>query len=175
MGRGIRPAGARRGSLARDCLAVAIGAGLVRSAACGDDGGSGGDRLSVGVRLPGGGASRSGQFDRPLIEQELKRLGPHCPAPVVAATPDADVQQPQLQALITPGVNVLVVAAIDPKVPRSSVEAAHLPAFRSSPVTGPPRGPRPRPPAGWPSPWAAASPSAPWPPARQAARSRTRW
>ncbi|MEU2771958.1 substrate-binding domain-containing protein [Streptomyces sp. NPDC007162] len=125
MGLGVGPAGAQRGFLARACVAVAVGAGLVLSGACGGGGGSGGDRLSVGVLLPGGGASRFGQFDRPLIEQELKRLCPHCPAPVVAATPDADVQQQQLQALITRRVNVLVVAAIDPKVLRSSVEAAH--------------------------------------------------
>ncbi|MEU3514442.1 hypothetical protein ABZ770_03990 [Streptomyces sp. NPDC006654] len=123
MGLGIGPAGTRRGFLARTCVAVAVGAGLVLGAARGSDRGSGGDRLSVGVLLPGGGASRFGQFDRPLIEQELKRLCPHCPAPVVAATPDADVQQQQLQALITRGVNVLVVAAIDPKVLRSSQDA----------------------------------------------------
>ncbi|MFD5538279.1 substrate-binding domain-containing protein [Streptomyces sp. NPDC127079] len=145
MGLGIGPAGARRGSLARDCLVVAIGAGLVRSAAGGDDGGSGGDRLSVGVRLPGGGASRCGQFDRPLIEQELKRLGPHGPAQVVAATPDADVQQQQLKALIIPGVSVLVVAAIDPKVPRSSVEVAHLAGIPVVTCDRLARGPRPRP------------------------------
>ncbi|MEU9452653.1 substrate-binding domain-containing protein [Streptomyces sp. NPDC048277] len=112
-------------SLSRAAVAAAVGAGLALSAACGGGGGGGSDRLSVGVLLPGGGASRFGQFDRPLIEQKLRQLCPHCPAPIVAATPEANVQQQQLDALITRGVDVLIVAAIDPKALRSSVEAAH--------------------------------------------------
>ncbi|MFD8718587.1 sugar ABC transporter substrate-binding protein [Streptomyces sp. NPDC059629] len=127
MGLTVGLPGGKRGSLARAWVAAVAGAGLALSAACGGGGGSGSgsDHLSVGVLLPGGGASRFGQFDRPLIEQRLKQLCPHCPAPIVAATPDADVQQQQLNALITRGVDVLILAAIDPESLRSSVEAAH--------------------------------------------------
>ncbi|MEU2420204.1 hypothetical protein ABZ619_03940 [Streptomyces sp. NPDC007851] len=129
MGLGVGPPGMQRGSLARACPAVALGAGLPPSAACGaagpggrgGSGGSGGHRHGVGVLLPGGGASRFGRFDRPLVERKPKQLCPGGPAPVVAATPDADVQQ-QFGALITRGVDVLVLAAIAPGAPRRPVE-----------------------------------------------------
>jgi D-xylose transport system substrate-binding protein len=107
-------------------VAIAVAAGLTLSGACGADGGGGGngDSLTVGLLLPGGGASRFGQFDRPLIENRLKELCPDCPAAAVAATPDPAVQQQQLEAMITRGVDVLVIAAVDPKGLRSSVESA---------------------------------------------------
>ncbi|MFD3581912.1 sugar ABC transporter substrate-binding protein [Streptomyces sp. NPDC058683] len=117
--------------MSRAAAAVAVGTGLALTGTCaesdwsGGGRGSGGDGLSVGVLLPGSGASRYGQFDRPLIERKLKELCPHCPAATVAATPDPDVQQQQLDALITRGVDVVIVSAIDPKALRSSVEAAH--------------------------------------------------
>ncbi|MEU9407366.1 substrate-binding domain-containing protein [Streptomyces sp. NPDC048281] len=125
MGLGVDVPKRRR--LSRAAVAVAVGAGLALTGACGGSGhgdGSGGG-LSVGVLLPGGGASRFGQFDRPLIERKLKELCPDCPAPAVAATSEPDVQQQQLDAMITRGVDVLILAAIDPKALRSSVEAAH--------------------------------------------------
>ena len=116
----------KRRSLTRVSVAIAVAAGLVLTGACGGGGGSGSDdSLTVGVLLPGGGASRFGQFDRPLIEKKLKQLCPHCPAAAVAATPDPTVQQQQLDAMITRGVDVLIVAAVDAKAMRSSVDAAH--------------------------------------------------
>ncbi len=130
-GVGMRPggrlSGVRRRSLGRVVVAVAVGAGFVLTGACGGAGGGGGQGagLSVGVLLPGGGASRFGQFDRPFIEQKLKQLCPHCPAAAVVATPEPDVQQQQLDAMITRRVDVLILSAIDPRSLRSSVEAAH--------------------------------------------------
>jgi ABC-type xylose transport system substrate-binding protein len=121
--------GGKRRSLARVAVAVAVGAGFTLTGACGGAGsGGGGGRdagLSVGVLLPGGGASRFGQFDRPLIERKLKQLCPHCPAAAVMATPEPEVQQQQFDAMITRGVDVLILSAIDPRSLRSSVEAAH--------------------------------------------------
>ncbi|CAM5710573.1 sugar ABC transporter substrate-binding protein [Streptomyces aurantiogriseus] len=116
------------GSLARASAAITVAAGLVLAGACGEDGGDGGDgddSLAVGVLLPGGGASRFGQFDRPLIEKRLKQVCPDCPAATVAATPEPAVQRQQLEAMITRGVDVLILAAVDPQLLRSSVEAAH--------------------------------------------------
>lgn len=109
-------------------VAVAVGLGLV--GACGgggsgSGGGGGGDRITVGVLLPGGGASRFGQFDKPLIEERLKELCPDCPAANVAATPDPQVQQQQFEAMITRGVDVVILAAVDPQLMRPSVESAH--------------------------------------------------
>ena len=129
MGVGVGLPGAKRRALARVTVAVAVGAVFALAGACGDAGsGAGGGQgagLSVGVLLPGGGASRFGRFDRPLIEQKLKQLCPRCPAPAIAATPEPAVQQQQLDAMITRGVDVLILSAIAPRSLRSSVEAAH--------------------------------------------------
>ncbi|BBC34988.1 putative secreted protein [Streptomyces graminofaciens] len=119
----------RTSRVSRVFVAAVVAAGLVLAGGCGGDGGdsgggSEGDSLKVGVLLPGGGASRFGQFDRPLIEKKLKELCPGCPAATVAATPEPMVQRQQLDAMITKGMDVLIVAAVDPKALRSSVEAA---------------------------------------------------
>ncbi|MBD9701243.1 substrate-binding domain-containing protein [Streptomyces sp. ID01-12c] len=129
MGLGVGLSAVKRKALGRAGAAVVVAVGLVLTGACGGGdgsggGGSGGDDLSVGVLLPGGGASRFGQFDRPLIEKRLKELCPGCPAATVAATAEPAVQRQQLDAMITRGVDVLIVAAVDPKALRSSVEAA---------------------------------------------------
>ncbi|WP_105975507.1 sugar ABC transporter substrate-binding protein [Streptomyces geranii] len=113
--------------VSRASVAVAVAAALALTGACGGGGdeGGGGDRITVGVLLPGGGASRFGQFDKPLIEAGLKRLCPDCPAANVAATPDPQVQQQQFEAMITRGVDVVILAAVDPELLRPSVESAH--------------------------------------------------
>ncbi|MCZ4512512.1 substrate-binding domain-containing protein [Streptomyces sp. ActVer] len=117
----------KRRSLTRASVAISVAAGLALTGACGGGGSGegGGDSLTVGVLLPGGGASRFGQFDRPLIEQKLKRLCPDCPAATVAATPEPAVQRQQLEAMITRGVDVLIIAVVDAKGLRSTVGAAH--------------------------------------------------
>ena len=125
MGLRVSLPAVKRRSLTRACVAISVAAGLALAGACGGGGESGGDSLTVGVLLPGGGASRFGQFDRPLIEQKLKQLCPHCPAATVAATPEPAVQRQQLEAMITRGVDVLILAVVDAKGLRSTVEAAH--------------------------------------------------
>ncbi|MEH0541819.1 substrate-binding domain-containing protein [Streptomyces sp. B21-105] len=116
-------------SLVRASMALTVAVVLTLSGACAGAGGSGGsgdgeDNPTVGLLLPGGGASRFGQFDRPLIEKKLKELCPHCPT-TFAATPDPAIQRQQLESMITRGVDVLIVAAVDPELLRPSVEAAH--------------------------------------------------
>ncbi|MEU1518011.1 substrate-binding domain-containing protein [Streptomyces sp. NPDC005811] len=112
--------------MGRASLAAAVVAALALVGACG--GGGGGDGKdgdpTIGLLLPGGGASRFGQFDRPLIEKAVKERCPSCPAVQVAATPDPAVQRQQLEAMITRGVDVLIVAAVDPSLLRPSVVAA---------------------------------------------------
>ncbi|WP_406447111.1 substrate-binding domain-containing protein [Streptomyces sp. NBC_01613] len=122
LGAGL-PAVKRR-SLPRASVVIMVAAGLVLAGACGEGGAGSDDSPSIGVLLPGGGASRFGQFDRPLIEKKLKQLCPDCPT-TVAATPDPAVQRQQLDAMITRGVDVLIIAAVAPQLLRPSVEAAH--------------------------------------------------
>ncbi|MDX3456120.1 substrate-binding domain-containing protein [Streptomyces sp. ME02-8801-2C] len=122
--------GAGLPAMKRGFLAVAVTAGLVLVGACGSGGGSGGgggggDSVSVGVLMPGGGASRFGRFDRPLIEKHVETLCPDCPAARVAATSDPTIQQQQFEAMITRGVDVIILAAVDPQLMRPSVESAH--------------------------------------------------
>ena len=125
MGLGVSLPAAKRRSLTHASVAISIAAGLALTGACGESDGAGDDSLTVGVLLPGGGASRFGQFDRPLIEKKLKQMCPHCPAATVAATPEPAVQRQQLEAMITKGVDVLILAVVDAKGLRSTVEAAH--------------------------------------------------
>ncbi|RZU21621.1 D-xylose transport system substrate-binding protein [Streptomyces sp. BK239] len=115
-------AAVRRRVLARVAMAVVVAGAWGLVGGCGE---GGGDGPSVGLLLPGGGDSRFGQFDRPLIEEKLKELCPDCPAALVAATPDPAVQRQQLESMITRGVDVLIIAAVDPELLRPSVEAAH--------------------------------------------------
>ncbi|MEU8573718.1 sugar ABC transporter substrate-binding protein [Streptomyces asoensis] len=126
MGLGAAALAMKRKALTRAGLAFATAAGLALAGACGTGGdGEGDGDLTVGVLLPGGGASRFGRFDRPLIEKQLERQCPACPAPTIAATSDPAVQRQQLESLITRQVDVLVLAAVDPQLLRPSVEAAH--------------------------------------------------
>ncbi|GGR75890.1 solute-binding protein [Streptomyces humidus] len=132
MGLGLGLRAVKRRSPARACTAVAIAAALTLATACtagGDNGGgsgsgSGNGNPTVGLLLPGGGASRFGQFDKPLIEKKLGELCPGCPR-AFAATPDPAVQRQQLESMITRGVDVLIIAAVDPQLLRPSVAAAH--------------------------------------------------
>lgn len=106
MGLGAGLPAMKRRSLPRAsaaaAVAVAAGLALTLVAGCGGGGGGGNDSITIGVLLPGGGASRFGQSDRPLIEKKLKQLCPDCPV-TVAATPDPAVQRQQLEAMITRG------------------------------------------------------------------------
>ncbi|MFC4506844.1 MULTISPECIES: sugar ABC transporter substrate-binding protein [Streptomyces] len=115
----------RGGALGRASVALSAAAALTLVGACGG-GGSGDDdgNPTVGVLLPGGGASRFGQFDGPLIEKKLKELCPDCPA-TFDATSDPAVQRQQLESMITRGVDVLIIAAVDPQLLRPAVEDAH--------------------------------------------------
>ncbi|MEU5637500.1 sugar ABC transporter substrate-binding protein [Streptomyces rishiriensis] len=130
MGLGVGLPAVKGRSRGRASAAVAIAAVLTLAGACtaggggGDGGEGGGHSPTVGLLLPGGGASRFGQFDKPLIEKKLGELCPSCPT-AVAATPDPAMQRQQLESMITRGVDVLIIAAVDPQLLRPSVEDAH--------------------------------------------------
>ncbi|CAM5737025.1 hypothetical protein SALBM311S_04114 [Streptomyces alboniger] len=129
MGLGVSLPALKRRSVTRAsrvAVAVVMAVGLAMTGACGGDGSGGGDdSITVGVLLRGGGASRFGQFDKPLMEKHLKRVCPDCPAAAVAATGEPAVQRQQLEAMITRSVNILIVSAVDPEALRSSVESAN--------------------------------------------------
>ncbi|MFE7392194.1 sugar ABC transporter substrate-binding protein [Streptomyces sp. NPDC057582] len=108
--------------------AAAVTAALALSACGGSGSGGGGggkDKFTVGVLLPAGGFGRFGIFDQPLIEQGIKQQCPTCRVQIALAKDAPATQQQQLNAMITGGVRVVILTAVDARSVRSSVTQAH--------------------------------------------------
>ncbi|MGW1806950.1 sugar ABC transporter substrate-binding protein [Streptomyces sp. NPDC002078] len=105
----------------------ALVAGLLTmpSAACTGGGKPTTDSFTVGLLLPSREAPRWENSDKPLIEQRVKRLCPHCTVAYANAGGDSTAQRQEMTAMITKGVRVLVLGATDNRVQRSSVQEAH--------------------------------------------------
>ncbi|MEV0598429.1 substrate-binding domain-containing protein [Streptomyces sp. NPDC050315] len=104
------------------CLALGLGA-------CGQagesgGGGSGKGALRIGLLLPENQTARYEQFDRPLIEKKIKELCDACTLEYANARDDAAIQRQQLDTMITKGVDVLILDAVDVQGIRSSVTEA---------------------------------------------------
>lgn len=103
-------------------------------AACGDakesgdkDGGGGGDRgrgFRIGLALPENQTARYEKFDKPLIAKKIEELCGECSVAYVNAKQNAATQQQQVDSLITEGVAVLILDAVDSKAIASSVRKA---------------------------------------------------
>jgi D-xylose transport system substrate-binding protein len=92
--------------------------------ACGDDNGGGGDTggganvdqgFKIGLLLPESKTTRYESFDRPLIEAKLKELCPNCEVLYQNADQDSAKQQSQAEAMLTQGVSVMILDAVDAK------------------------------------------------------------
>jgi D-xylose transport system substrate-binding protein len=105
--------------------AAAVVVAAVLSACGGGGGGAGRGAFTVGVALPESGTGRYGLFDRPLIEQRIKQRCPDCRVMTAGARDDLATQQQQINAMIAGGVKVMILAAVDARVMRSSVVQAH--------------------------------------------------
>lgn len=96
-------------------VGVALVAALVlASASCGTAGaprGSGGDGdgLTIGVLLPETETSRYETFDRPLIEQAVKDQCGKCVVRYANAENDVQIQHRQMNAMLTQGVDVVIL------------------------------------------------------------------
>ncbi|MGW2647200.1 sugar ABC transporter substrate-binding protein [Streptomyces sp. NPDC001393] len=95
------------------------------SAACTGGGKAGTDSFTVGLLLPSRMAPRWENSDKPLIEQRVKQLCPHCNVTYANADGDSTAQRQQMTAMITEGARVLILGATDNRAQRSSVEEAH--------------------------------------------------
>jgi ABC-type xylose transport system substrate-binding protein len=107
--------------------AATVAAAVLLSACGGGDGGDSGggrDGFTVGILLPAGGAGRFGQFDRPLIEQRLEQQCPDCRVETASARDDPATQRQQIDAMITEGVEVMILVAVDAQAARSAVSEA---------------------------------------------------
>jgi D-xylose transport system substrate-binding protein len=105
----------RRALVAGTALALTLGA-----SACGgdDEGGGGGgsaEGFKIGLLLPETKTARYEAFDKPLIEKKIKELCPNCEVQYQNADQKADQQQSQAEAMLTSGIKVLILDAVDAK------------------------------------------------------------
>ncbi|WP_150240809.1 substrate-binding domain-containing protein [Nocardiopsis quinghaiensis] len=78
----------------------------------------------VGLLLPDLHTARYEAFDRPFFEEEMNELCPSCEVSYANADGDVDEQQTQAQAMLTDGVDVLVLDAVDAAAAAGTVNEA---------------------------------------------------
>ena len=114
----------RRVHLLAALLAVLLA--LSQAACCDEgDGKAGASGFAVGLLLPSRSLPRWEHSDKPLIEQRVKELCPHCTVEYANADDDVARQRAQMDSMITKGVKVLILDAADTKAMRSSIREAH--------------------------------------------------
>lgn len=110
-----RKGSARFVAIAASALVLGLGV-----AACGttsnDDTSGGGetaDSGTVGLLLPESKTSRYEAFDRPYFTDELASICPDCDLEYANADQDASQQQSQAEAMLTKGIDVMVLDPVD--------------------------------------------------------------
>ncbi|WP_049566186.1 sugar ABC transporter substrate-binding protein [Nocardiopsis sp. SBT366] len=78
----------------------------------------------VGLLLPELQTARYEAFDKPYFEEALENLCPNCELSYANADQDIDKQQTQAQAMLTSGVDVLVLGAVDSEAAAGTVSEA---------------------------------------------------
>ncbi|GAA2140951.1 sugar ABC transporter substrate-binding protein [Kitasatospora kazusensis] len=79
---------------------------------------------SIGLLLPENATTRYEQLDKPLIEAKVKAACADCTVDYANAAGSAATQAQQVSTMITKGVNVLIVDAVDSAAIKSSIQAA---------------------------------------------------
>lgn len=104
----------RRTVVAGTALVLALGA-----AGCGQQAGSGKasveEGFKIGLLLPESKTARYEAFDKPLIEKNIKALCAKCEILYQNAQQDAAKQQTQADSLLSQGIKVLILDAVDAK------------------------------------------------------------
>ena len=113
----------------RSVLTGVLATGLAVSlAACGeagsgDDGGDS-DGRTIGLLLPENTTTRYEAFDRPYIEAKIKELCDDCDISYSNATEDTTLQKQQFDAMLTQGVDVIILDPVDAAITDSWVDEA---------------------------------------------------
>ncbi|WP_408649041.1 sugar ABC transporter substrate-binding protein [Streptomyces poriticola] len=94
------------------------------SGAAPDQGDVAGESVKIGLLLPDTITARWENFDRPLIENRIAELCPDCTVEYANAQGNVATQQRQMETMITQGVDVLILDAVDPKALQNSVRNA---------------------------------------------------
>ncbi|MFD7406771.1 sugar ABC transporter substrate-binding protein [Streptomyces sp. NPDC059866] len=94
-------------------------------AACGPGAGDGdANAPTIGVLLPDAATARWEMHDRPLIEMKIKELCGDCTVESANAKNDVATQQQQVDAMITEGVDAMLLVAVDATSLGSAVRKA---------------------------------------------------
>ncbi len=108
----------RQGLAAVGAVALLLG-GLAACSSDNNGGGGGGASVDqgfkIGLLLPESKTTRYETFDRPLIQAKLKELCPKCDVLYQNADQDSAKQQSQAEAMLTQGVKVMILDAVDAK------------------------------------------------------------
>lgn len=106
--------------------AISMAVALSACGEAGDDEGDGGgsDNKTIGLLLPENKTTRYETFDRPLMEAKIKELCADCEVKYNNAAQDTERQKKQFDALITQGVKVIILDAVDYKATKSWVDQA---------------------------------------------------
>ncbi|MEO5873792.1 MAG: substrate-binding domain-containing protein [Streptosporangiaceae bacterium] len=80
--------------------------------------------FKIGLLLPETKTARYEKFDRPYFTDHVKELCPKCTVVYSNANQDPNLQQQQIDSMLTNGVKVLVVDAVDAKAISASVSKA---------------------------------------------------
>ncbi|MDI2132175.1 substrate-binding domain-containing protein [Yinghuangia seranimata] len=100
------------------------GGGGASSGASGGTGVTVDKGFKVGLLLPENKTARYEKFDKPFFEQKMRTLCPKCEVQYANAQQQASTQQQQAEAMLTNGVNVLVLDAVDTKAAAAIVDSA---------------------------------------------------
>ncbi|GAA3728146.1 sugar ABC transporter substrate-binding protein [Salinactinospora qingdaonensis] len=108
--------------------ATGCGATTTSGDGSGGDGGGGGasveEGFSIGLLLPDVHTARYEKFDRPYFEEAVGELCENCEVKYQNADQEATKQQSQAEAMLTEGVEVLVLDAVDTEAAASIVQQA---------------------------------------------------
>lgn len=108
-------------------LALAVtGCGATTSGGSGEGGDASVEEgFSIGLLLPDEHTARYEAFDRPLFEEAIEELCPECDVNYQNAAQDPDRQQGQVEGMLTEGIGVMVLDAVDAEGAGTMVQMAH--------------------------------------------------
>jgi len=113
----------RRVVVATAAVSMTLSLGACGKAGSGD-GGSGGDGKTIGLLLPENKTTRYETFDRPYMERKIKSLCSDCDVKYNNAAQDTETQKKQFDALVSQGVKVIILDAVDAQATQSWVDRA---------------------------------------------------
>ncbi|RMI37702.1 substrate-binding domain-containing protein [Streptomyces triticirhizae] len=110
-------------------LALTVALAACGEAGGGDDddnneGGGGDGGGTIGLLLPEDRTTRYESFDRPFIEDKIGELCPDCTVDYNNASEDTNLQKQQFDAMLTGGVDVIILDPVDASATATWVEEA---------------------------------------------------